>query len=219
MPDPVLSSSECITLLGGGAVEAACLDLAMKHAPRVVAADGGADHALRFGVMPEAVIGDFDSITPKTRETLPEERLFPVAEQDSTDFEKCLQRLRAPLVIGVGFLGLRLDHELSVLNTLVRYSAQPCLLLGQEDVAFAAPAALDLDLAVGTRVSLFPFMPVRGESRGLEWPIRGIDFAPGGRIGTSNRATGAVRLSFEGAGMVVILPRACFGAALAGLTG
>ena len=210
MPQIVIDSPENITLLGGGEVTGQCLNAALKRAPRLVAADGGADAALERGLRPELVIGDMDSISAQARAVLGAARLHPVAEQDSTDFEKCLMRVRAPLVFGVGFLGKRLDHQLSVLNVLVRYTEQRCVLLGPDDVVFATPAGLDvrLDLAEGSRVSLFPLAQVTGESRGLRWPIAGIKMAPMGRIGTSNEvAIGPVNLQFDAPGMVVILPR------------
>ncbi len=74
-------------------------------------------------------------------------------------------------------------------------------------MVFAAPRDIRLDVAPGTRVSLYPLLPVTGSSAGLAWPIDGLKLAPGGRIGTSNRATGAVTLAFSGAGMLVVLPR------------
>lgn len=209
----LIDSPENVTLVGGGGVTASCLKDALNLGNRLIGADGGADMAMEFGHMPELVIGDLDSLTDQTRAAMGEARVHHIAEQDSTDFEKCLSRIRARLVLGVGFLGKRLDHQLSVLNVLVRYQSQPCLLLGQDDVVFAAPpgAELTLPLVVGTRVSLFPLMPVSGESTGLRWPIAGLDFAPGGLIGTSNEAEASpVRLQFQGPGMVVILPRAAF---------
>jgi thiamine pyrophosphokinase len=60
--------------------------------------------------------------------------------------------------------------------------------------------------------------PVRGTSRGLAWPIDGIDFLPGGRLGTSNRVEGGVvELTMEAPLMLVILPRAALGAAISAL--
>ena len=52
-----------------------------------------------------------------------------------------------------------------------------------------------------------PLTPVTGRSQGLEWPIDGLDFAPGGRTGTSNRALGPVTLEIDGPDMLLILPR------------
>ena len=78
------------------------------------------------------------------------------------------------------------------------------------------PPRLTLPLMPGTRVSLYPMGPARGTSQGLEWPIDGILFAPGGRVGTSNRATGLVSLRMEGP-MLVMLPRSCLGTVLTAL--
>ncbi|MFT6103787.1 MAG: thiamine pyrophosphokinase, partial [Paracoccaceae bacterium] len=45
-------------------------------------------------------------------------------------------------------------------------------------------------------------------STGLRWPISGLEFEPGGLIGTSNSANGPVGLEFDQPGMLVILPKA-----------
>ena len=213
----VLKLNEPVTLLGAGQSTIHCLKEALTHAPFLVAADGGANMAIAAGQVPEAVIGDFDSITAETRAAIPPERLFHFAEQDTTDFEKCLSRIDAPLILGVGFAGGRLDHVLAVWTVLARYPAQRCLILGDEDVVFLSPRRLRLDLADGTRVSLFPMGAVSGRSEGLFWPIDGIGFAPDGRIGTSNRATGPVTLAFDADRMLVMLPRDCLGASIAAL--
>ncbi|WP_256947354.1 thiamine diphosphokinase [Haematobacter genomosp. 1] len=216
MPEPVLTATSGITLLGGADISASSLELALSLAPVAVAADGGADRALALGVRPELVIGDLDSLSPAGREAMGN-AVLEVAEQDTTDFEKCLQRLAAPFVLGLGFLGGRLDHALAALTVLTR-APMPVLLIGEEDVVFCAPSTLTLHLPVGTRLSLYPLAPVRGRSEGLVWPIDGIDFAPAGRVGTSNRtAAEVVRLSFTGRGMLVLLPRQALQPALSAL--
>ncbi|MFM2391011.1 MAG: hypothetical protein RLZZ437_2566, partial [Pseudomonadota bacterium] len=84
----------------------------------------------------------------------------------------------------------------------------PCVVVGPRDVVFHAGRGCALAMRRGERLSLFPFGPVRGQSRGLEWPIGGLDFAPDGRIGTSNRVAGPeVELVFDGPGMLVIVPK------------
>lgn len=208
MTDIILSRSNGVTLLGGGEVNAATLEQALKLAPHLVAADGAAATALEFDHMPEAVIGDFDSLPNRVRQKMPAEILHHIAEQDSTDFEKCLSRVEAPLVLGVGFMGERIDHELSVYNTLVRYPEKPCIIVGDIDICVHAPRRLRLELDIGTRVSLFPLSPVTGTSQGLLWPIDNIVFTPGGRIGTSNEASAKiVEMAFYDDGMLLILPR------------
>src|SRR5690606_33235414 len=102
--------------------------------------------------------------------------------------------------------GLRLDHTLAALTTLVTCSLPVPIMLTAEDIVFRAPSRLTLPLMPGTRVSLYPMGPARGISTGLEWPIDGIEFAPGLRVGTSNRAHGLVTLKIDGP-MLIILPR------------
>lgn len=202
---PIISAAGPVVLVGGGPIPPGALDREIARGGPVVAADGGAGAVLEAGHLPDAVIGDMDSIAPSVRQQLSPETLHAVTEQESTDFEKCLRRIEAPLVLGLGFLGGRTDHTLAALSCLVR-APRPVLLLGSDALAFAAPRDLRLSLRPGTWVSLFPLAPVRGRSTGLRWAIDGIDFRPAGPVGTSNEATGPVRISMEGPGMVVLLP-------------
>ncbi len=195
-----------MALIGGAAATPAALDAALALAQRVVAADGGALTAAARGVMPEAIIGDLDSLTGARRAAFPPDILHHVSEQDSTDFEKCLMRIDAPLIVGAGFSGARLDHQLAVCNALVRYPGRRCILIGEEDIVFLAPPALSLDLAPGTRVSLFPMGMVEGRSVGLNWPVDGLTLTPDGQIGTSNFACGPIELSVTAPKLLVILP-------------
>lgn len=217
MNDVIVQSTSGVTLAGGGGFSLKLLALARALAPRVVAADGGADRLLRLGVEPEAVIGDLDSISTAAKVRLAG-RLFPIREQVTTDFDKALRSIHAPFVLGLGFAGARLDHGLAVLNALVRQSDKRCLVLSPQDVTFLAPPDLALTLPVGTRLSLFPMGAVGGESEGLRWPVNGLRFAPDGMIGTSNEVSDArVRLRFDADRMLVILPLRQLPAVLRGL--
>ncbi|MGR3639740.1 thiamine diphosphokinase [Alterinioella nitratireducens] len=198
-----------MTLLGGGDLNPADLAESLSLAPKLVAADSGADAALSLGYRPCAVVGDLDSISDHARVSLPDGAFIHVAEQESTDFHKALSRIDAPGVLALGFTGGRSDHELAAWHTLMAQRAPRAIVLGGADLVFLCPADLTLRLPIGTRVSLFPLAPVSGTSQGLEWPIDGLDFAPGRRIGTSNRSVAAsVRLTMDAAAMLVILPKA-----------
>jgi len=216
MSQTIFHSSQGVTLAGGGRFSASLLAQARTFAPRLVAADSGADRLLALGVEPEAVIGDFDSISPAARARLAG-RLHQIPEQVTTDFDKALRSITAPFVLGLGFAGQRLDHGLAVLNALVRHPDKRCLILSGSDVTFLAPRSLDLILPKGARLSLFPMGAVQGESTGLRWPLQDLHFAPDAMIGTSNEVSGPVRLRFNADRMLVILPRSAVGAALDGL--
>ncbi len=202
----IVHGTRPVTLVGGGKAKKSLLEAAISRAPQLVAADGGADRALCLGWMPDVVIGDFDSISAAAKAAIPSERLHMIGEQDSTDFEKCLSRIDAPLVIGVGFSGGQLDHQLAALHGLMRFPERACVLLGKRDLVFLAPPELRLDLPEGARFSLFPLGEVRAHSNGLRWPVEGIGFAPGARIGTSNVAQGPVHLTCDLPAMLIILP-------------
>ncbi len=211
MPVPALKFKKPVIFLGPSKFSFEVLTEVLTYCDGLIAADGGAAAALALGLNPTAVIGDFDSLSSKTRDELDPSTLINVQEQQTTDFEKCLSRVDAPLVIAVGFSGGRLDHELAVLNALVAYPERQCIVIGDSDLVFNVASGLALDLPVGTRFSLFPMRKVTGKSKGLKWPIEGIDFAPGGMIGTSNSVVGSVHLELENPGILAILPRQFLG--------
>ncbi|MDU8927530.1 thiamine diphosphokinase [Alisedimentitalea sp. MJ-SS2] len=213
----IVHDSRPVLLVGGAKVKKKLLSAAIVDGTRIVAADGAANRLIKRGVLPDAVIGDMDSLSSAAREVLPEGRIHRIEEQDSTDFEKCLSRIEAPLVVALGFSGGRLDHQLAVLHGMMRYADRPCLLVGKREVVFLAPPRIEVGLPAGCRVSLFPMAPVGARSEGLAWPLDGLDFEPGRQIGTSNRVAGeggevAVRIEVESPSMMVILPVACFAA-------
>ncbi len=213
----IITSKGAVTLLGASKVRRHDLEESLRLAPCLVAADGGAATALAQNCTPEAVIGDFDSLPEAVRGALPQSKLHPISEQETTDFEKCLSAISAPLILALGFTGRRLDHELAVYNGLAKYPAQRCIVLGSQDIVFLVPSRLAIDLPEGSRFSLFPLSAVTGRSTGLAWPIDGLDFAPAGRIGTSNRVVGPVTLEMDGTGMLAILPRMALGEAMRAL--
>lgn len=216
MENAIICSDRPVTLVGSGSLGPLDLDLALARAPVLVAADGGAMHALRAGQMPRAVIGDMDSLDALDHARFPADRIFRIAEQDSTDFDKSVRSIESPLILAVGFLGGRIDHQLAAFNTLVRHASRACVLIGEEEVIFHLPPALTLELADGDRFSLFPMRPVTGASVGLRWPIDGLDLAPDRRIATSNRATGTVHLRLDGPGALAMVPRTALDAVMQG---
>ncbi len=181
---------------------------ALALAPVCVAADGGAELARRAGVAPQAVIGDFDSVSPETLALTPPDRRIQVTAQDNTDFDKALCHIIAPVVVGVGFLGARLDHQLAALHVLAARAERACVLIGESEIAFLCPPQIAVATRSGDVVSLFPLSQVAGTSTGLRWEIGGLTFDPTTFIGTSNEAKGPLALTMNGPGMIVILPRA-----------
>ena len=132
MSSQILQYNEYVTLIGGGNVSQTDFDWSISRAPGLLAADGGADRAISLGRVPDAAIGDFDSISPQARAALPADAQYHIAEQDSTDFDKCLRVAQAPLFVGLGFLGPRSDHQLAALTTLARNPDKRIILVDGE---------------------------------------------------------------------------------------
>lgn len=213
-----LKYKEPVGLVGGGPVGESAFELSQRHVKLFVGVDGGGDALLRRNMPPEAVIGDMDSLSEAARAAIPADRLIAVAEQDSTDFEKALERLEAPLILALGFTGARLDHELAAFHGLVRFPQRPVIVIGAEDIVLHLPAELTLDLSAGTRVSLFPLDAVRVAIEGLEWSFEALDLHPARKIGTSNRALGGpVRLRANGPGCLLLLPHSALEPVIAAL--
>ncbi len=207
MNGPVFKTNEAVTLVGGGETGPDDLATACAIAPRLAAADAGAATLLAHDMMPEYVVGDMDSLSPDDAVRLPEGTLHRIAEQETTDFDKAIRTIAAPLILGVGFLGARLDHQLAALSVLALYPDRRIILLGRDEVVLHLPARISLPVEDGDIVSLMPLLPVTGRSTGLQWPIDGLTLRPVERIGTSNRATGPVMLDLDGPGLICLMPR------------
>ncbi|WP_415920043.1 thiamine diphosphokinase [Tateyamaria sp. SN6-1] len=206
MTTSIVDKFEAVTLVGGGNASVALLLDTISYAPTCVAADGGVALVLEAGLVPDAVIGDFDSLPQDVRQAVPADRFHHIAEQDSTDFDKALRHITAPLVLAVGFTGARLDHQLAVLYVLTKYPDRPCILISEDELTCLCPPHLTLPTQAGDVVSLFPMGPVTGRSSGLQWPIDGLAFGPLTQIGTSNAATGPVEITVDAPHMLIMLP-------------
>jgi len=209
----IIDVSAAILLVGAGPVVKSILSDSATISHVVVAADGGAQTVLDLGMTPAAVIGDGDSLDASSRNVIDPAIFHHITTQDTTDLEKSLANIRAPLIIGFGFLGGRLDHALAALNALVKYRDSPILLIGEHDACFHIPHDLQIDLAPGTRFSVFPMSKARARSTGLVWPLDPHSFDPANQIGTSNRVSGAVHITTEDFGLIGIIPPSAWRAA------
>lgn len=183
-------------LICNGENDPALLKQLAQEADFILAADAGAEAAVRAGLRPDAVIGDLDSLSPRTRKQLPRTAFIRVARQDNTDFEKALDWLvsqRFTHCIVAGSTGKRLDFTLG--NFL---SARPYL--QKMEICFRGkgwsvwPLTQSRRLAAqpGARLSLLPLSACRGLTlRGVKYPVQNRSWRPGQNTGLwlSNQAT------------------------------
>jgi len=176
----------------------------------LLAADGGADHLARIGLRPDLLIGDLDSVTPRTRAWVGEDRVLHRPDQDRTDLEKSL--IHALDVMGLerltvlGALGGRVDHETGNLGLLCRRALGERLLFREPaGILLATRAVLELPAEPGELWSFWTFDPdVRVTLEGVRWPVEAGPVDAGGRPSISNEAVGeTVRVVPTGGAVVV----------------
>ena len=207
-----------VVLVGGADADVNLLKQ-FAHLP-LVAADGGANHLRHNSLVPQAVIGDLDSVTDKDH-WQSVSKVIELKEQDTTDFEKCLYSVDAPLFIAIGFTGNRLDHTLATLHVMQKlHQTKRVVLVSDDDVACVCSEKVQVGLPVGTRVSIYPLNRIAFESsNGLLYPLNGLVMQPGEMIGTSNTSTDlqvAIKPQPEiqdtDSCYALILPSTCLGA-------
>ncbi len=178
-------------LLCNGEPPSRTLLRALAHgADTIVAADGGANAALRAGIRPDVVIGDLDSLLPSTRRALRTARVIRVRRQDNTDMEKALDfiaRSGPTDVVIAAATGGRIDFTLGNLSVFWNYTRSLSMtFVGDGWSAFPAGRRRIVNAPAGTTVSLIPFGSCSGITlRGLRYPLKDAVMRTG-EIGVSN---------------------------------
>jgi thiamine pyrophosphokinase len=182
----------------------------MEACSFICAADSGLDVLISWGVEPDLVVGDMDSIAdPAILDRYPDTIRHP-ADKDETDTEIGIRELRARgyqriLLIGGG--GGRLDHLLAIRALFDRPWGQDEWLTHRERVVrLSEPASFAVP--VGCTVSVFPLATGASgmASKGLQWPLEGLCWGPG-EFGVSNRAVAPeVTISPGPKPVLVVLP-------------
>ncbi|MEO8881969.1 MAG: thiamine diphosphokinase [Devosia sp.] len=191
IPEPLVFDG-VLVLVGGGALDEHLLRKLAADGAHLVGADGGGDVIRAAGLVPKAIIGDFDSLAdPQSWDA--RTKLIRIAEQETTDFEKALYSTSAPVTVGLGMTGKRFDHTLAALDAVARYAAKRRIILVDEfDIALALGGPFGFAVEPSARVSIHPLTATRfRHSTGLKYPLDGLTLGPGIRTGTSNEASTA----------------------------
>ena len=150
-----------------------------------VAADGGANLLHVLNLLPDAVVGDLDSLQPHVQKQLPETILFHVKEQDTNDADKAVRHCLKLGFTEINLLGAdggRQDQFLSSLEILFKYSPSARLIIwtALERMEFILDT-WEETLPPGTTLSLLPlFGGAQGVvSRGLKFQLNNHALLPG----------------------------------------
>lgn len=164
----------------------------------VIAADGGALHCLKKGIIPDLLVGDFDSLSRTYVKSLKEqgaEILQYPAQKDQTDLELALDaavQKGAEEIIIFGALGGRWDMTLANIMLLGRAQTANCRIRmmdgSLEMQVIRSGQKIRLKGQKGDTVSLIPLaQDAEGISlEGLEYPLCDETLKLGSTRGISN---------------------------------
>ena len=160
----------------------------------VIAADGGLEHTRKFGIEPQEILGDFDSLGFIPADS----RVFPV-EKDDTDAMLAVRRglqlgFREFLLYG-SLDGPRLDHTIANFQTLqflCDHGAFGYLVGNDYIVTVVKNGTLRFPAGASGTVSVFCMGPdaVGVTLEGLHYPLENGTLTAGFPLGVSNHFTG-----------------------------
>ncbi len=170
----------------------------MRNAKKVVVCDGAWRTSVRLGRIPDAVVGDGDSLTSADVAEL--ERLgvpvFRESEQDTNDLCKAFRFVMrygtGDRIVILGATGKREDHAIGNIFHLADFAEEyPDIRIVTDTGIFEPlmPPGREWDdhLNVGSPISIFATHPdTIMASEGLKWPLDGVRFDTLWR-GTLNR--------------------------------
>jgi len=189
----------------------------------LIAADGGVKHILKLGLVPQTIIGDFDS-TPKnilknigrTRRSAPTKIIKYPTKKDETDFELaidyCLEKKFNEIII-FGILGDRIDHLLANILLLAKIQTKNPktkikVIEGKKEI-YILNKEIIINGQIGDEVSIIPVSEkLEGiVTDGLEYQLNNESLSFGSTRGISNvlNKTSAKIIVTDGIALVVHL--------------
>lgn len=203
--------SRCILFSGGPLSDCDRVRLGLEPGDFVIACDAGYRAAAQFGIRPDLVVGDFDSLDGPVPEGIP---VYKVpAEKDDTDtmlgLRIGLERGFREFLLAGGFGG-RLDHtvaNLQALGWLCRQGASGQILSNRNQAWTVRCGTLILPRLDGWHLSIFAWDgPCRGVTlEGLQYPLRDAELMPSLPIGVSNEFVGeSARITVKDGTLLIV---------------
>lgn len=207
----------CVIIAGAPGADVPFVRQTVRADDFVICADRGYAVAQAAGIVPDLIVGDFDSYTGDLPEAI--ERLtLPVNKDFSDTFhaaEAGLQRGFCHFVL-LNATGGRLDHtlaNLSVPEWLARQGAEGSILSSDEEIRLLTEGEHLFRACAGLTFSVFPFGAdaVTLSYSGAEYPLQHGTLRHDAAMGLSNRFTAdtACITVEQGQALVIIHRGAC----------
>lgn len=167
---------DCIIMANGSFPQTAVPLRLLHQASVVIACDGAVEALDKEGIIPTAIVGDLDSLSPRFREQYTD-RIHLVEDQEVNDLTKSIRFAYMSgyqEVLILGATGLREDHTLGNISLLMEHAHLFRRIEMLSDYGLFTPLlqTATLKSQPGTQVSLFSTSPYGTLSTsGLRWPI------------------------------------------------
>jgi len=185
----------CIIIANGDSPKRGIVKYLLKNGVEIIiAADGGANSAYKLGIVPNYIIGDFDSIKPIVKEYFSDKsEIIKYNRQDDTDVEKALKfaiEKRFETVYLLGGTGDRMDHSICNLGIVLKYYDRiRIILLHGRTILHPYSKDVTLSTIPNETISLYAFNNITTiTSEGLKYPLRNTTLRFGDSESTSNMA-------------------------------
>ena len=160
------------------------LDFIKNHKGDIYCADGGANFCYELTLIPKEIYGDFDSIKNDVKEFYQEKNVnfikFKV-EKDYTDSELLLNEIqnKYDIIYCIAGLGGNIDHELTNINLLVKYSN--LIFISEKEKIFKIDSDSKFNDMINTKISFVIFSDeVKALTlKGFKYNIENMDIKKG----------------------------------------
>lgn len=185
-----------IVICSGGRLGEWALDVI--HAGHyLIGADSGAAFLLEHGFVPDAAIGDFDSVSDPQLQLIRERSVqfigCDAVDKDYTDTELAFHHaldMNPSEIVLLGALGSRFDHSLANVHLLALALDRgvPAAITDRNNRIRATDGTLTIERSGFTHISLLPLSPtVAGITlQGFRYPLDDAMLAIGQSLGISN---------------------------------
>jgi len=186
---------KCIILANGKPPERNVISFLMKNNySTLFCADGGANTAMKMGLSPKFIIGDFDSIQKQTiNHYSGKTKIIKMNRQNDTDVEKCLKsavKKKFDEAILLGVTGDRLDHTFCNMGIVIKFFDKIIIkIIAENSILTAITGTKKLKTFPGETISIYGInSETKITSSGLKYSLKTIALPFGYKESTSNIA-------------------------------
>ena len=169
------------------------------YGQNIIAGDRGLEALYQLKIIPNHVVGDFDSVSPEILEFYKKQPkiIFHTynAEKDNTDTDIALKlaiQMKSSEITILGALGKRMDHAIANIHILKDALGAniPCQILDEHNRIYLVNTekTLEKDKVYGKYISLIPLTStVEGLTlKGFKYPLNRYNLPIGTSLGISN---------------------------------